>query len=103
MKGSTEELLYKKLISDHGFYMKQYESSHHNSQKYIALKNVEGGIYAVLITDEINENIDVYEARNFLSSISERFSILVLKNDSVICVDFMSFSNKNSLFILRSP
>ncbi len=101
MKRNTEELLYKKLIRDYGFYMKQYKSNHNNLQKYIALKNVDGGVYAVLITDEINENIDIYEAKKFLSSILEKFSlnvVIFLKDDNKY---ISSNEEKNKIIISR--
>ncbi len=73
-----EKEFLKKLINNYGFYMKQYRSNYSNENKYIAIKETGEGSYAVLVTDEIKENIDIYEANEYLAQISRNFSLNVI-------------------------
>ena len=75
---SFNDMFFRTLIDKHGFYMKQYKSNFHNVDKFVAMKEVEGGTYCVLITDDVDENIDVSEAIEFLNTIGKKFSLNVL-------------------------
>ncbi|MFR5472172.1 MAG: hypothetical protein ACLTG7_11615 [Romboutsia sp.] len=75
---SFNDMFFRTLIDKHGFYMKQYKSNFHNVDKFVAMKEVEGGTY--VLTDDVDENIDVSEAIEFLNTIgkilSECFDII---------------------------
>ena len=57
-----KENFYKILINRENFYMKQYYSNFHKEEIFFAVKELEDGIYCVLISDEKNEEIDYSEA-----------------------------------------
>lgn len=92
MERNMKEMFYKSLVKDSGFYMSQYKSEHNSQNKYIAVNNIEGISYVVLITDEVNENIDAYEAHDYLVREGKKFILNV-----VVIVDSPnSYVNSNN-------
>lgn len=98
---SLNEMFFRTLIDKHGFYMKQYKSNFHNVDKFIAMKEVEGGTYCVLITEDVDENIDVSEAIDFLNTTGKRFSlnVLILSTENYVSNSFYHF---NKLIISKN-
>ena len=98
---SFNDMFFRTLIDKHGFYMKQYKSNFHNVDKFVAMKEVEGGTYCVLITDDVDENIDVSEAIEFLNTIGKKFSlnVLILSTENYISNSLYHF---NKLIINRN-
>ena len=47
-----KESFYKILINREKFYMKQYYSNFHKDEIFFAVKEIEDGIYCVLISDK---------------------------------------------------
>lgn len=88
------EMFFRALIDKSGFYMKQYKSSLYNEEKFIAMKELEGGTYCVLITDDINEDIDVSEAINYLNDTGKNFSlnVLILTKENYISNNTYNFN-----------
>lgn len=70
-----KQIFYKALINNYGFYMKEYKSQHKKKSMYIAIKEVEGGSYAVIITTDSDENVDYYEAYEYLKQRGKVFSL----------------------------
>ncbi|WP_024615191.1 rhomboid family intramembrane serine protease [Clostridium sp. Ade.TY] len=85
--------VYSFLAETQGFYMKQYYSKFHDEDLWIALKDVEGGIYAVIISKDSEEDIDYNEAYNYLKTLGKNF----LLNNIVLVKDNYISSNKNSI------
>lgn len=85
--------VYSFLAETQGFYMKQYYSKFHDEDLWIALKDVEGGIYAVIISKDSEEDIDYNEAYNYLKILGKNF----LLNNIVLVKDNYISSNKNSI------
>ncbi|MDO5038712.1 rhomboid family intramembrane serine protease [Clostridium sp.] len=92
--------IYSFLANTQGFYMNQYYSNFHNDNLWIALKDVEGGIYAVIISKDSEEDIDYDEAYNYLKTLGKNFllNILVLVNDNYI----NSYKNKYSKIVYNT-
>lgn len=82
------------LIEKSDFYMKKYRSNFHNKENFIAMKEIEGGTYCVLITDEVNENIDVNEAVEYLNTTGKHYSlnVVVLGSESYISNNLYNFN-----------
>lgn len=82
------------LIDKSNFYIKQYKSNFHNKENFIAMKEVEGGTYCVLITDEVNENIDVSEVLEYLSTTGKHCSlnVVVLGSEGYISNNLYNFN-----------
>lgn len=80
------DALYKYLIENENFYMKQYYSSFSLKEVYVAVRDVQGGLYCVLITDDRDENIDVVEAAEYLKTLNKPFSlnVVVLSDEGYI-------------------
>ena len=78
--------LYKHLINNERFYMKQYYSKFFSKETYVAVRDTEGGLYCVLITDDRNENINIVEASEYLKTLNKPFSLntVVLTDESYI-------------------
>lgn len=70
--------LYKYLIESEKFYMKQYYSSFYSKESYVAVRETEGGLYCVLITDDRDENINIVEAEEYLKTLGRPFSLNVV-------------------------
>lgn len=97
-----KETFYKALINNYGFYMSEYTSIYRNNKKmYIAIKEVEGGSYAVVITKDSEENIDYYEAYKYLKERGKSFSLntIILGSDNYIN---SNDENKNKLIVDRN-
>ncbi|MBW6408621.1 rhomboid family intramembrane serine protease [Clostridium weizhouense] len=79
-------ILYKYLINNDYFYMKQYYSNFHKTERYIAIKDIEEYIYCVLVTDEKYEEVDVYEAFEYIKTLGKSFvfNLVVLSNDEYV-------------------
>ncbi len=92
--------IYSFLANTQGFYMNQYYSNFHNDNLWIALKDVESGIYAVIISKDSEEDIDYDEAYNYLKTLGKNFllNILVLVNDNYI----NSYKNKYSKIVYNT-
>lgn len=77
MKNLKEEF-YKVLLNRENFYMKQYYSSFHNEEIFIAIKELRDGIYCVLVSDEKDEQIDSQEVFEYIKTLSKPFSLNVI-------------------------
>ena len=79
-------ILYKYLIENEKFYMKQYYSNFHLSDAYVAIRDMEMGLYCVLITNDRDENIDIVEAEEYLKTLNKPFSlsIVVMSDENYI-------------------
>lgn len=69
---------YKFLIDRENFYMKQYYSNFHKENYFVAIKELEEGIYCVLITDEKEEDIDLLECIEYLKTLGKKFSMNIV-------------------------
>lgn len=70
-----KEKFYKILIDNNNFYIKQYYSDFHKEEMYIAVKELEDGIYCVIISGEEEVQIDIEEALEFIKSLGKKFSL----------------------------
>ena len=70
--------LYKYLIESEKFYMKQYYSSFYSKEAYVAVRETEGGLYCVLITDDRDESINIVEAEEYLKTLGRPFALNVV-------------------------
>lgn len=70
--------VYKVLINRENFYMKQYYSNFHKSDYFLAIKELQGGIYCVIITDEKDENIDISESIEYIKALEKPFSLNII-------------------------
>ena len=78
--------LYKYLIENEKFYMKQYYSSFYSSEAYVAVRDTERGLYCVLVTNDSDENINIVEAEEYLKTLNRPFSlnIVVMSDENYI-------------------
>ena len=68
----------KYLIEKENFYMIQYYSNYEKKDNYIAVKDVEGKMYCVILVDEKEEDIIEMEALEFLKSYNKIFALNVM-------------------------
>lgn len=78
--------LYKYLIKHENFYMKQYYSNFFSKEIYVAVRDTEGGLYCVLITDDKSENTNIVEASEYLKTLNKAFllNVVILTDDNYI-------------------
>ena len=95
MKKFKEEF-YKILINQENFYMKQYYSDFQKKEKFIAIKEIQDGIYCVLISDEKNEEIDYSEATLFIKTLGKPFSLnmIILAEQEYIPTNYSPVAHK---------
>lgn len=95
MKKFREEF-YKNLISKESFYMKQYYSDFYKKEAFIAIKELEDGIYCALISTTENEVIDYSEAIEYIKTLGKPFSLnmIILANEEYINTDSLTRANK---------
>jgi rhomboid protease GluP len=81
-----KETLYKILLNNENFYMKQYYSNFHKKEIFLAIKELKDGIYCVLISNEENEGIDYLEASEYIKTLGKLFSLnmIILANGEYI-------------------
>ena len=91
-----KESFYKILINREKFYMKQYYSNFHKDEMFFAVKELEDGIYCVLISDEKNEEIDYSEAISFIKTLGKSFSLnmIILSEEEYINTDYSSRAHR---------
>lgn len=73
-----QETYYGYLTKKEGFYMDQYKSIFHNEDRWISIKNFEEGLYAVVILNEENEDVDIEEIENYLNQKGKQYSLQVI-------------------------
>lgn len=99
--------LYKYLIENENFYMKQYHSSFYSIDTYVAVRNIEGGLYCVIIADEQDENINIVEAEQYLKTLNKPFAlnVIVLANENYINTNSYNVNkiivNKNNNSVMQ--
>lgn len=89
----NEQKLFNYLTKSEGFYMNQYKSSYGKADKWIGLKKLNEGLYAVVITDDKQESLAQEEANEYLKTLGENYKlhIIVLSNQ-----DYFSSRNETS-------
>ncbi|WP_297417166.1 rhomboid family intramembrane serine protease [Clostridium sp.] len=77
-----KEQFYKVLLNKENFYMKQYYSNFHKKEIFLAIKELQDGIYCVLISDEENEIIDYTEVIEYIKTLNKAFllNMIILSN-----------------------
>ena len=81
MKNLRDEL-YKNLINKDNFYMKQYYSRYHNEEVFLSIRDVKGGLYCALVTNEKDELVDTMEVMEYAKTLGQRFNInLIILTD----------------------
>lgn len=81
-----EKDFFNRLVNKHGFFMEQYSS---DKDGWVAIKYVDNGIYAVIISKESNEKENSMKARTYLQAKGRKFSI-----HNVILVDSIPSVNE---------
>ena len=79
---------YRALINNYGFFMNQYNSEYKKHKNYMAIKEINGGSYAVIIVDDKTEAREAYEANEYLKSKGKKFSlnvVILCSNNYVEC------------------
>jgi rhomboid protease GluP len=78
----NEQKIFNYITKNEGFYMNQYRSSNGRDDKWIGLKKLNEGLYAVVVTDEKDEDSVQREANEYLKTIGEKYNlhIIVLSN-----------------------
>lgn len=78
--------IYEFLSNTQGFYMNQYYSNFYKKDRWIAIKDLDEGMYAVIISKDSNEDIDYDEAFRYLGSLGKRFvlnSIVIVQGEYI--------------------
>lgn len=70
-----KENFYKMLINREAFYMKQFYSSFYNEEIFFAVKELQEGIYCVLITSDERKNEEYSEAFKYIKNLGKPFSL----------------------------
>ncbi|WP_244834768.1 rhomboid family intramembrane serine protease [Clostridium sp. BJN0001] len=70
---SFEKVFFNRLINSNKFYIKEYYSKILEKNCYVAIKDVEGGLYVVIVSDDKSESVAVSEALEFMKSYKKKF------------------------------
>jgi len=91
-----EENFYKILINKENFYIKQYYSNFHGEDKFLAIKELNDGIYCALISDDESENIDYSEAIEYIKTLAKPFSLnmIILSHKEYVQTECSSMRHK---------
>jgi rhomboid protease GluP len=92
-----KEWFYKILLNKENFYMKQYYSNFHKNEIFLAIKELKDGIYCVLICDGENEEIECFEATQYIKTLGKTFSlnaIILSDKEEYTYTDHLSAANK---------
>jgi len=74
----NEQKIFNYLTKNEGFYMNQYRSLQGRTDKWIGLKTINGGLYAVVITEDKLEDITTCEANEYLKAGGENYNLHVI-------------------------
>ncbi|OOM16310.1 rhomboid family intramembrane serine protease [Clostridium saccharobutylicum] len=85
---------YEVLIRREKFYIKQYYSDFRKNNNFIAIKELNNGIYCVLISDEEEKNVDYNEAMEYLKTLGKSFSLNMVILSSGENMDSLNMANK---------
>lgn len=91
-----KEEFYRILLNKEDFYMKQYYSSFHEKEIFLAIKELKDGIYCVLISNEENENIDYLEVIEYIKILGKNFSLnmIILSKEDYAYANYTPIANK---------
>jgi len=91
-----KDYFYKVLINQQNFYMKQYYSNFHKKEMFFAVKELEDGIYCVLISDMKSQEIDYSEIIEEIKGIGKTFSLnmIILSDQEYIDANYSSMAHK---------
>ncbi|AWK50895.1 rhomboid family intramembrane serine protease [Clostridium beijerinckii] len=91
-----EESFYKILINKENFYIKQYYSNFHGEDKFLAIKELNDGIYCALISNDESENIDYSEAIKYIETLAKPFSLnmIILSHKEYVQMEYSSMRHK---------
>ena len=91
-----KDYFYKVLINQQNFYMKQYYSNFHKKEMFFAVKELEDGIYCVLISDMKSQEIDYSEISEEIKGIGKTFSLnmIILSDQEYIDANYSSMAHK---------
>ncbi|MEG1003383.1 rhomboid family intramembrane serine protease [Clostridium sp.] len=81
-----ENNVFNFLTKTQGFYISQYFSKFNDGEKWIAIKDLDDCIYAVIICEDTNEDINLKESFEYLASLGKKFilnSIILVKGDYI--------------------
>jgi len=70
-----KKMFYKYLIENENFYIIQYYSNFEKKDNYIAVKDVNGKMYCVILVDEKEEDILEVEALEYLKTFNKVFAL----------------------------
>ena len=103
------KLIFNFLINNEGFHMDQYET-YEGELKWIGLRNVQNGVLAMVVTDDVNAYYDEQSARAYLNSkgINYRLDIIILSQNGNTNIENISLSkiiidSNNDSIIYSSP
>lgn len=74
----NEEKIFNYLTKNEGFYMNQYRSFQGRNDKWIGLKKLNEGLFAVVITDDKDENIVQEEADKYLKTLEKNYKLHII-------------------------
>lgn len=91
-----KENFYKILINRENFYMKQYYSNFYKEEVFFAVKELQEGIYCVLITSDKRKEVDYSEAFTYIKTLNKSFSLnmIILENKEYTYEKEMMIPNK---------
>lgn len=87
------KLIFNFLINNEGFHMDQYET-YDGRLKWIGLRNVQNGVFAMVVTDDANAYYDEQSARAYLNSkeINYKLDIIILSQNGNTNIENISSS-----------
>ena len=87
------KLIFNFLINNEGFHMDQYET-YDGRLKWIGLRNVQNGVFAMVVTDDINAYDDEQSARAYLNGkkINYKLDIIILSQSGNTNIENISSS-----------
>lgn len=83
---SFENVFFNRLINSNGFYIKEYYSRLLDKKCYVAVKNADGGLYAVAVCSADIETVVLSEAYDFMKTSNQKFLLnaVILADDEYV-------------------
>lgn len=104
------KLIFNFLTKHEGFYMEQYPNNSQGKLNWIGIKRFPQGLYAVIVSDEINAVKDEVAAKRYLDSKMENYQLHIIifsKDGNTNMEDISSkkiiINNRNNNLIYSSP
>lgn len=92
-----EKIFFGLLTKELNFFMKSYYSEFHKEERWIGLVDLDEVVVSVVVSDDINEEVDFNEVKDYLlKSLNKRFvvNLIILTSEEYINYNENNYYNK---------